>query len=198
MNSQLYIKKNNICYSLPYEIIKSNRKSIGIEIKQGGCILVRIPKNLTKFQMDSILDKKQDWILETYLKQKDTPILRKETSSNPQLQYLEKQYKKAAAEYIPKRVEYFISLTGGNYFRITIRDQKTRWGSCSSNGTLSFNWRLMLAPPHVLDYVVVHELCHLTYMNHSRDFWGKVEDVIPDYKIHKKWLKENGGTLILS
>jgi predicted metal-dependent hydrolase len=94
-------------------------------------------------------------------------------------------------------VEYYIELTGGHYSSIRIGDQKTRWGSCSSNGTLSFSWRLMLAPPRVLDYVVIHELCHLTYMNHSREFWAKVASIDPDYREHRKWLKDNGDSLIL-
>lgn len=110
---------------------------------------------------------------------------------------LEKRYKDAAREYFPKRVAYFQTMTGGSYNRITIRDQKTRWGSCSSRGTLSFNWRLMLAPPTILDYVVVHELCHLTHMNHSATFWAAVESVYPDYRIARKWLREHGHELVL-
>ena len=103
----------------------------------------------------------------------------------------------AAKDYFPKRAAYYLPFTGGSFQRITIRDQKTRWGSCSARGTLSFNWRLMLAPPAVLDYVVVHELCHLTHMNHSPAFWALVESVCPDYRIHRKWLKEHGQELIL-
>lgn len=196
MNPEIKIVHNGKSYSLPYQIIKSKRKSVGIEIKPGGMILVRIPKYLPAFQLDSILKEKKDWILKMYEKQKNaTPIV---VSQDPQIKYLEKQYKKAAAEYFPKRVEYYIKLTGGRYQRIVIRDQKTRWGSCSSKGTLSFNWRLMLAPPRVLDYVVVHELCHITHMNHSKDFWNKVESIMPDYKIYRDWLKKNGSTLTIS
>lgn len=112
-----------------------------------------------------------------------------------QKQALEKRFRQAAAEYIPARVTYYHQFTGGSFQRITIRAQKTRWGSCSSRGTLSFNWRLMLAPPRVLDYVVVHELCHLKHMDHSRNFWNAVAEIMPDYKEHKKWLKENGARL---
>lgn len=117
--------------------------------------------------------------------------------SDVQRTALEKRYKEAARSYIPKRVAYYHAMTGGTYNRITIRDQKTRWGSCSSKGTLSFNWRLMLAPPAILDYVVVHELCHLTHMNHSPMFWQAVESVCPDYKNARKWLKEHGNELVL-
>ena len=110
---------------------------------------------------------------------------------------LTRRYIDAAKEYFPERAAYFRQFTGGTYNRITIRDQKTRWGSCSARGTLSFNWRLMLAPPAILDYVVVHELCHLTHMDHSAAFWQAVEAVYPDYRSARKWLKEHGQELVL-
>lgn len=111
------------------------------------------------------------------------------------MEVMDRRYRQAARDYFTKRCAYYRPFTGGNYTRITIRDQKTRWGSCSSTGTLSFNYRLMFAPPRVLDYVVVHELCHLTHMNHSRDFWDLVASVMPDYKQYKVWLKEHGQEL---
>ena len=113
------------------------------------------------------------------------------------LQTIEKRYRKAARTKIESRVAFFHQITGGTYTSITIRDQKSRWGSCSSRGTLSFNYRLIFAPPAVLDYVVVHELCHLTHMNHSHDFWNMVASVMPDYKNHKNWLHDYGATLTL-
>ena len=111
------------------------------------------------------------------------------------LKVMDERFRKAAKEYFPKRVSHYHALTGGTYHKITIRDQKTRWGSCSSNGTLSFNYRLMYAPPRVLDYVVVHELCHLTHMNHSKDFWNMVASIMPEYKTYRQWLKEHGKEL---
>ena len=113
------------------------------------------------------------------------------------LETLEKRYRKDARKRFEERVAYYHRLTGGRYTSITVRDQKTRWGSCSSRGTLSFNYRLIFAPPAVLDYVVVHELCHLTHMDHSKDFWNMVGSVMPDYKVHKKWLREHGHELTL-
>ena len=111
------------------------------------------------------------------------------------MQVMDQRFRKAAKEYFPKRVAYYHSLTGGNYTKITVRDQKTRWGSCSSNGTLSFNYRLMYAPPRILDYVVVHELCHLTHMNHSKEFWNMVASIMPEYKTYRQWLKDHGQEL---
>lgn len=113
------------------------------------------------------------------------------------LEILEKRYRKAVRDTFEKRVAYWHPFTGGNYTSITVRDQRSRWGSCSSRGTLSFNYRLVFAPPRVLDYVVVHELCHLTHMNHSKDFWNMVGTVMPDYKVCKNWLKEHGHELTL-
>lgn len=113
------------------------------------------------------------------------------------LETLEKRYRSAARTQFEQRCAYYHQFTGGSYTSITIRDQKTRWGSCSSRGTLSFNYRLIFAPAPVLDYVVVHELCHLTHMNHSKEFWDMVGSVMPDYKSHKKWLREHGQELTL-
>lgn len=113
------------------------------------------------------------------------------------LQILDRRYRNTARQVFTDRVAFYHQSTGGRYTSITIRDQKTRWGSCSSRGTLSFNYRLIFAPPRVLDYVVVHELCHLTHLNHSKDFWNMVEQVMPDYRVYKNWLKDHGQELTL-
>ena len=102
-----------------------------------------------------------------------------------------------AKEILPIKVAYYARIMGVSYERIAIRHQKTRWGSCSSLGNLNFNCLLMLVPEAVQDYVVVHELAHRKEMNHSARFWAEVEKIIPDYKKHRKWLKDNGGELIL-
>ena len=111
------------------------------------------------------------------------------------LQALENRYRNAAREVFTNRVAYYHRFTGGHYTSITIRDQKTRWGSCSSKGNLNFNWRLIFAPEEVVDYIVVHELAHRKEMNHSRAFYNVVASVLPDYKVQEKWLKENGEKL---
>ena len=120
-----------------------------------------------------------------------TPIEQK------RLHILEKRYRNNARIVFTKQVAYYHQFTGGTYTSITIRDQKSRWGSCSSRGTLSFNYRLIFAPPKVLDYVVVHELCHLTHMDHSKNFWNMVASIMPEYKTYQNWLKEHGMELTL-
>ncbi|MCM1025751.1 MAG: DUF45 domain-containing protein [Roseburia sp.] len=126
-----------------------------------------------------------------------SPIIYLTQAETRRLETLEKRYRSKAREALEGRVAYYHRITGGSYKKITVRDQKTRWGSCSSRGTLSFNYRLIFAPPKVLDYVVVHELCHLTHMNHSKDFWNMVGSVLPDYRKQRKWLREHGHELTL-
>ena len=104
-----------------------------------------------------------------------------------------KQNRELARQRITRRVEYFAPLVGVTYNRIFIKEQKTRWGSCSSLGNLNFNWKLILLNEELLDYVVVHELAHRIEMNHSPRFWAQVERILPDYRERRKWLKEKGS-----
>ncbi len=178
------------------KIIRSNRKTLAIEITKEAEVLVRAPYHLSTVEIQKFIVEKQDWILKHVRKRMDelqekenTPAI---TLSPADVQKLAKE----ACSYIPERVRYFAPLIGVTYGRITIRNQKTRWGSCSSKGNLNFNCLLMLTPKEVIDYVVVHELCHRLEMNHSPKFWAEVEKILPDYKLHRKWLKDNGGKLI--
>lgn len=98
---------------------------------------------------------------------------------------------------IRERLAYYIPRVGRAPGRIAIRDQKSRWGSCSQKGNLNFNWKLIMAPPQALDYVVVHELCHLHEFNHSPRFWALVAAQMPDYEVWKKWLKAHAADLYL-
>ena len=100
--------------------------------------------------------------------------------------------RKRAAEIIEARCRYYAPVMGVSYGTVTIREQKTRWGSCSAKGNLNFNWKLVLMPPEILDYVVVHELAHRIHMNHSAAFWAEVEKILPDYRERRQWLKVNG------
>lgn len=98
---------------------------------------------------------------------------------------------------VRERIAYYLPRTGGEFGRVTVRSQRSRWGSCSSKHNLNFNWKLILAPKECLDYVVIHELCHLTEFNHSPRFWKLVEAQMPDYRVWKEYLKTNGASLIL-
>lgn len=182
---------------ISYQYMTSDRRSLSIEIK-GGELIVRAPYRMPVAEAETFLRSKQNWIL-TKLKEQQQKALRapKEADALPETvrTALKKRYSEDARRVLTERVAYYQQFTGGTYHKITIREQKTRWGSCSSKGTLSFHWKLILAPPLVLDYVVVHELCHLTHMNHSKAFWDLVASVMPDYKIRRKWLKTHGDEL---
>jgi len=119
---------------------------------------------------------------------------------NPEEVYLiiKNWYIKMATYYFNERVTVNSRLIGVNFNRISIKEQKTRWGSCSSKGNLNFNWKLIMAPSFVLEYIVIHELCHLIYMNHSKDFWKEVERFMPNYELSEEWLKLNSRKLNLN
>jgi predicted metal-dependent hydrolase len=106
-------------------------------------------------------------------------------------------YREQARAVITKRAKLYAARHGFEYRKIRITSARTRWGSCSSMGNLNFTWRLVMAPPDVIDYVVVHELAHLRVNNHSKEYWKQVEGIMPDYKQRLKWLKENGRKLTL-
>ena len=198
MDNTLRIKYQSKLYDLPYTLIRSNRKSCSISITPDGRITVRVPLRISDREIRHLLTDRQNWIITKYLEQQQKQARMPVSDlTDTQRAALTQRYIAAAREYFPKRAAHFQQFTGGTYSRITIRDQKTRWGSCSARGTLSFNWRLMLAPPAILDYVVVHELCHLTHMNHSPAFWQAVEAVCPDYRDSRRWLKEHGQELVL-
>lgn len=175
-------------------IIRSRRKTIGLEITESGEVLVRAPRWVTKPDIQRFVTEKDAWIQKhlSKMQSRQEQIANMQQLTAQEIDCLANQ----ALEVIPKRVEHYARLLNVTYGRITVRNQKTLWGSCSSKGNLNFNCLLMLAPPEVLDYVVVHELCHRKEMNHSKRFWSEVAQIIPDYKVHRKWLKEQGHTLL--
>ena len=177
-------------YNIPYRVIRSSRRTISVQITLSGEVLVRCPQRMSNADIRRFVESKSDWI-EKHL-EKRTAAARLPVFTDEQLQMLARQ----ARQTVPERVAYFAPLVGVTYGRITIRSQHTLWGSCSSKGNLNFNCLLMLTPPEVLDYVVVHELCHRKEMNHSARFWAEVGRVLPDYEIRRKWLRENGTALI--
>lgn len=177
-------------------VIRSNRKTVAIQVNSNLSVTVRAPRSVSEKDIEEILKKKEAWISKHIEKIKET----KERFEEEPTEKLTREKVIALADealkVIPERVEYFAKVIGVTYGKITVRNQKTRWGSCSSKGNLNFNCLLMLAPPEVLDYVVVHELCHRKQMNHSKAFWLEVEKVLPNYKEVRKWLKEEGIQMI--
>jgi len=110
---------------------------------------------------------------------------------------LERWYRREARHEVQDRLDDAVARADTGYTALTIRAQRTRWASCSSNGSMSFNWRLLLAPPEILDYVVEHEVAHLEVLDHSPRFWRLVRSRVPDYKQHERWLRRNGPALRL-
>ena len=189
------------------KIIRSNRKTLAIQINPDLSVTVRAPMYAPQSDIERILREKESWIQKHIEKIREQEEKRKKTQGEKgeygesvEREYLTneeiKKLADKALQHIPKRVSYYAKQIGITYGKITIRNQKTRWGSCSSKGNLNFNCLLMLTPLEVIDYVVVHELCHRKEMNHSKAFWAEVEKVLPDYKEQVKWLKENGGQII--
>ena len=174
---------------IAYTVIRSKRKTVSICITEKGTVEVRAPLTLSAERIHSFVMEKENWIRK-HLQEKKGHTLLPLTSEEI------KSLAQEAVRALPARVAHFAPLVGVTYGRITVRNQKTRWGSCSAKGNLNFNCLLMLAPPEVQDYVVIHELCHRKEMNHSARFWAAVESVCPDYKTRRQWLKKNGGALI--
>ena len=190
MNEQITLKLN--CGTIVPQITYSKRKSIGIRISDEGTVKVRAPYFTSRTWIEKLLWEKRDWIETTLLK-----IEAKKEHHIPEFSQAEiKEYRKEARKLLLQKAEYFGRLMEVSHGRITIKDQRTCWGSCSARGNLNFNWRLILMPEEILDYVVVHELAHLKQLNHSPKFWSIVGEILPDYKVRRKWLKENGGYFI--
>lgn len=176
------------------EVRRSKRKSAAIKITADMQIVVFVPLYVSDNEIERLVISKSKWIDEHMLKVQSTIDERSklEKITFEQIKELADQ----AVEYIPKRVKYYAEKENFVYNKITIKNLVSRWGSCSTKGNLNFNCLLMLTPDYVIDYIVVHELCHLREMNHSEKFWTEVEKIMPDYQRAELWLKQNGGNLI--
>lgn len=170
------------------QVIRSARRTVAVEITRDRRVLVRAPWHMKERDIESFLELKSSWI-ESHLAR---PI-----TTQPPLSSEEKTALMAEArEDIPRRVAQFAPQVGVSVERITIRCQRSRWGSCSSKGNLNFNCLLMLCPQWVRDYVVIHELCHRREMNHSPRFWALVAANCPDHAAARKWLKTEGRAIM--
>lgn len=217
------------------QLIRSNRKTISIQIQRDGQVLVRAPLRAPEHLIRAFVESKRDWINEKKLLAAQSTVqparkfaqgetflllgkplpLRVVTGQTvalslqesglclssralPRAQAVfEAWYKAQAARVFAERAQFFAARHGFRYEKLRITSARTRWGSCSSRGVLSFTWRLVMAPLDVLDYVVIHELAHLKVKNHSAVFWAEVARLMPDYKSRRDWLKKNGHLLTL-
>lgn len=177
-----------------YTLIRKARKTISILINDDGTVTVKAPLFVSKKDIDEFVDSKSQWIenAKNRIKDRNDKAAAIGSLSNKEILDLAEK----AMTYIPNRVKYYANIMNVKYGKITIRCQKTRWGSCSAKGNLNFNCLLMLTPFDVIDSVIVHELCHLKELNHSKRFYNLVYKYFPNYSISQKWLKENGGIIL--
>ena len=177
-------------------VIKSSRRTMSMEVRPDGSILVRAPFRASAEEIGNFVCSHKSWVEKQRIrmrKRADEIRLAEQNPLSPEdIRLLADQ----ALRELPPRIAAYAGQMGVTYGRVTIRNQKTRWGSCSSKGNLNFNCLLMLTPREVQDYVIVHELSHRKEMNHSPKYWAVVEEVLPDYKKRRNWLRENGSAII--
>jgi predicted metal-dependent hydrolase len=167
----------------------SRRKRWSLSVPWGGPVTIAVPARMASAEIERVVGAHRAWIARERGKQ--VPRLGLDARS-----VSEAEARRAARRLVVAVAEPEARALGVRYERIAIRNQRTRWGSCSSGGTLSFNWRLILAPRSVLEYVVVHELCHLREANHSSRFWALVEERRPGWRADRDWLREHGAELL--
>ena len=171
-----------------YGLIRAKRKTMALKVSEDGTVTVRIPYGVRPEEADRFVEAHVDWI------RKRIAECRERAAARPAYTDREREAgKRLAKELLLKKCRYFAERMGVSYGTVTVREQKTRWGSCSSRGDLSFNCTLMKCPPEALDSVVVHELCHRKEMNHSARFYAEVLRVFPEYQKWHRWLRENGS-----
>jgi len=178
---------------IEYSVVKSSRRTLSIELKNGG-VTVRAPYFTSKARIREFVQKHTRWI-QNNLKKVRRQQAAQENANRLTQKELDALYAKAKA-VLPERVSYYASLLHVKYGRITIRCQRTKWGSCSAKGNLNFNCLLMLCPDDVRDSVVAHEVSHLLELNHSARFYEVLYGIFPDYDRCRKWLTQNGAALM--
>jgi len=216
-----------------YEVIYSNRKTLGLTVERDGSVVVRAPHGTPAATIQEAIDQKKLWLYEKIGDERKYPLrpLQKEFVSGEAIPYLGRHYRldivkddlpglvfqsrfmlsrgqqpQAAAlfrewyiaranQHLPDRSRHFASALGVNFNRVLVSDLRVRWGSCTPKNNLNFNWRIMKAPPFVVDYVVIHELAHLLEPNHTPRFWNIVAVQTPRCELAKKWLRDNGNLL---
>lgn len=169
---------------IPFTIVHSRRKTMAVQVTRDGRVVVRCPMRVSDEAATAFARGHEEWIRKHYREAKER-MANRVTLTAEQV----KEYRRQAGQVLAERTAYWAERMGVTYGRITIREQVTRWGSCSAKGNLNYNWKLILVPVELLDYVVVHELAHRQEMNHSKRFWEIVEKELPDYRQRRKALK---------
>jgi predicted metal-dependent hydrolase len=167
------------------EIKKSRRaRRLRLCVYRGGRVVLSVPQSVSLAEAERFLKAKSAWIERAVSRQQESA---KRTIQLPLGDF--KTDKKHALQFVLDKLRHWNQVYGFEFKRVTVRNQKTKWGSCSRRGSLNFNFRILYLSPELADYLVVHELCHLGEMNHSRRFWTLVSRAIPDYKTKRRQLK---------
>lgn len=232
----LYSRFRMLAKECVMKIIRSERRTVGLEVNDRGELIVRAPERLSRAAIDEIIRKHRRWIEkklaeaekrrqmfqpkkfmegERFLWLGREYPLRITDERRPALKFtgsefilsarwqvrareiFKKLYRRKALAYLGLRTRQLAELNGFMFTRFRLSSASTRWGSCSTRGTISLTWRLIMAPPEIIDYVIIHELAHTREKNHSRAFWKLVEEQLPDYRQRRCWLKKYGFMLNL-
>ena len=189
MITEWSIKKADGRGEIRISVIRSTRKSLGLEVRDANTVLARIPTRVSDRELKAFVENHRSWILEKTEVMAEREEKRKSTPAPPP-ELLSKTDRMKIQLKIGKRVRHYCEAMGVTVGYVTVKNQKTRWGSCSAKGNVNFNYQLAFLPDELLDYVVIHELAHRRHMNHSRAFWAEVEKYCPDYLERREQLKE--------
>ena len=189
MITEWSIKKADGRGEIRISVIRSARKSLGLEVRDANTVLARIPTRVSDRELKDFVENHRSWILEKTEVMAEREEKRKSTPAPPP-ELLSKTDRMKIQLKIGKRVRHYCEAMGVTVGYVTVKNQKTRWGSCSAKGNVNFNYQLAFLPDELLDYVVIHELAHRRHMNHSRAFWAEVEKYCPDYLERREQLKE--------
>ncbi len=185
MKRKIELSKRNIEYTLK---ISARAQRLRLVIYPDGNVVVTAPRRMSEKFIEQFIIKKSQWVIDKleYFTRFGGKVFLKSGKRNFA------RHKDLALALVSERIEYFNGMYGFKVTKISIKNQKTRWGSCSKKGNLNFNYKIALLPPHLADYIIVHELCHLGQMNHSATFWDLVAEMVPNYRERRRELNKSG------
>lgn len=190
MNIEMLKVQNYMIFrDMKVQVIRSNRKTIGLEVRADESVILRAPQWLSEKELDEWIGEHAYWIEEKVKQMRQRNLDKKLTGAPAVDKISEAEWENILGEFT-ERVNHFCKVMDVTVGRITIRNQKTRWGSCSSKGNVNFNYQLYYMPRELMDYVIIHELSHRRHMNHSAEFWQEVEKYCPAYRECRKKLRD--------